>query len=235
MKKLTNKLLAIGVLVMTLCTIVSCGKDDESPAPDDGNTGELSPEIQNIIADSLVVQLEEKGMAIHKGNKPPHAEGIFLVSPFKLLSNFGPGDSYENGRIVSDYLFKIYDQVGDKAKLDFKSDGAGDIAEGGGSFISGFGNKFTLFAESAGTTRNISYTTVSILTGEITESGVDNLQYGFVMTSKKGDPFNLTMMPVGKSRVYIDEDKVSPKQDDEVFPSTDIQAKTTRSSLIGVK
>lgn len=234
MKKLTNKLLAMGILVIVLFTIVSCGKEDPAD-PNDGFKNELSPEIRNMIADSLVLQLEEKGMTIHRGNRPPNAEGVFLASPFELLSPYGPEDA-EPGYIISDYWFKIYDQVGDQAKIDYKGGSSSDEGIGEGSFISGSGNKFTLFSEFVGNFGGeMPYSIVSVITGEISEDGIKDFQFGLVLTHKERDKQNIFLIPEGSSRVFIDNDEMASRQAHDVFAKIQMQQQIKQATLVGVK
>lgn len=229
MKSIIKTVSYSAVLAISILFIYSCGKDEAPKVEED-----LSSKIYAIIPDSLVKSLEAKGMTINKGNTPPNVEGIFFTSPHKLISNYGPDDSYSNGRIVTDYWYKIFDQVNDEAKLSYTNK-LNDKADGLGTFISGSGNKFTLFSQSTGVNKQIPYKTVSVISGEKTEKGIKNFQYGFVMTYKEGDKNNTILMPVGKSRLYIDDDLMSEWTPNTNFSKLASELKNTSNnfSIVG--
>ena len=193
---------SFAVLVVIL-VIVSCKKND-SPA--------LSEKIQNIIADSVVKAFEGRGLVINRGNKPPKVEGIFRAEPLELLSPYSAQDGYKKGRVIEDYLFKIFDQVNDEAKLDYKNEYNTDNATGQGTFISGSGSKFTLFSQSTGTSNSINYKMVSIMSGEVAGTGIKDMQFAVVLTEKDGDDVNILMIPEGKGRIWFDNDKIADKK-----------------------
>lgn len=203
MKK-TFKLLAVGLLVSGLLFNSSCSKDKEAE--------ELSQKIQNIIPEETVKELEAKGLKINRGNKPPIVEGIFEVSPFELSVPYGPEDSFQKGQIINSYRYKFYDQKNEEIIIDYKQFGTNDQGNGMGSFISGNGKKFSIFTELKGNTGNVSYTHVTIISGEITEDGIKDFQYGFIMADKKDDDRN-NYMEIGQSRIWIDGDFITEKVD----------------------
>lgn len=198
--------------LLAVLVIASCKKNDSSAG--------LSDKIQNIIADSVVKAFESRGLVVNRGNKPPVIEGIFLASPLELLSPYGPDDGYKKGQIVDDILYNIYDQAGNEAKIDYKSVTGNNTAEGLGTFISGSGNKFTLFAQSVGKAYDIPYKLVSVTSGEIAPDGIKNLQTALVLTEKEGDDLNFRLMPEGKGRIYFDNDKLAVKKNSYDFSAS---------------
>ncbi|HNM33065.1 MAG TPA: hypothetical protein PKM51_09930, partial [Chitinophagales bacterium] len=73
------------------------------------------------------------------------------------------------------------------------------------------GNKFSVFSASNGSTSSIQYTTVSVISGELTSTGIKDFQYGFIFTKKTGDDGDVKYIPVGKSRVWVDGDAFAEK------------------------
>lgn len=220
--KRTFKLIAAGLLLTGFLFNSSCSKDKN----------ELSEEIQNIIPEQTIKDLEAKGLTVNRGNKPPNAEGIFEVSPFELLAPFGAEDPWLKGRRINPYRYKIYDQTKGKVTIDFKQLSSNDHGNGMGSYISGNGNKFSIFTELKGETNNISYTHVTIISGEITDTGIKDFQYGFVMTDKKNDDNN-TLMEIGKSRIWIDADKLAEKVNE--FKSGNYTPSNNEASASSIK
>lgn len=194
-----------GVFILAL----ACGKK-ETVDPTKG----FSEQIQKIVPQPILDSLQKKGLVINQGTVPPNIEGIFLCSPDVLVSPYGPEDGYKVGKVISDYKYKIYEQSADKLtiKLDYKGVSVSDNGTGKGSFVSGNGNLFTIFSESTGTSGSlVTYKTVDVYSGEITSTGIKNFQYGFVMTDKTGDANNVSLIAVGKGRVYKDGDGLAEK------------------------
>lgn len=197
MKKSLLSLVA-GVLVLVFN---GCKKEeDNSP---------LSAKIEDIVSESLLNDLRARGLVINEGTTPPAVEGIYQVTPYRLLSPFGPKDSYAKGRIIDDYKYRFYDQLNDDVKLDFKSTGS-DRATGVASFLAGNGSKFSLFGEQTGTYSGVSYKIVSVISGEVTATGIGGFQIAVVVTEKGPDPGNV-MLAVGQGRIWEDGNGLADK------------------------
>jgi hypothetical protein len=191
-------------ITLSLALLTGCKKNEEAPG--------LSAKIQSIVPDAVLTDLKTKGLVINEGATPPNVEGVFKASPYKLLAPYGPEDNYKKDRVINDYSFKFSGQNADDVKLDFKQTGASTL-EGSGitSFLAGSGNKFTLFGEITGKSLGVGYKQLAVLSGEITPTGIKDFQYAFVFTSKDGDTSNSILIPVGKSRVWIDGDGLADK------------------------
>ena len=196
-------LLVVGNLMAFFTT--SCTPKEAAP---DFSKG-LSAKIQRILPEAVLDDMKAKGLVINEGSQPPQLAGIFIASPYTLLSPYGPEDGWEKGRVINDYKFKFYDQVGDEVKLDVKQ--SNETATGLGSFVSGFGNKFTIFAQTRGIQSDIENTQLSVISGELSPDGIINFQYAFTFTAKTGDADNSVLIPVGKARVWEDGDQLANK------------------------
>ena len=190
---------------MLTLLVVGCKKKEVATDPSKG----LSTKIQGIVPQAVLDDMKAKGLAINEGSQPPALAGIFIASPYTLLSPYGPEDGWGTGKVISDYKFRFYDQVGDEVKLDFKQ--SSETAAGLGSFVSGFGNKFTIFAQTKGTQSGIENTQLSVISGELSDSGIIDFQYAFTFTAKTGDASNSILIPVGKARIWEDGDKLASK------------------------
>ncbi|HTN47692.1 MAG TPA: hypothetical protein VL098_15185 [Flavipsychrobacter sp.] len=204
MKKTSINLVAFLLFFATAFT-VSCKKEDKKT--DNG----FSEEINSIISQQLMDSLRKKGMVIYNGKTPPIVNGVYLVNPYTLVSPYGPSDGWDVGHVISDYKYKMYDQTAGDVKIDYKQIGGSDEGNGVGSFISGTGNKFSIFSELAGTSGSVSYTHVAVISGEITADGIKDFQYGFILTKKTGDDNNTVLIPVGSSRIWDDGDNLADK------------------------
>ncbi len=191
--------LALGVLLLALN---GCKKKEDVPP--------LSAKIQRIVPTTVLDDMKAKGLVVNEGNQPPDVNGIYQANPFRLLSPHGPTDNYAKGRVINDYKYRFYDQKGDDLKLDFKNTGGGDQATGVASFLAGSGQKFSLFGEQSGVSDGISYKVVSVISGELTATGIKDFQYAFVLTEKGPDP-NDKLIGVGKARVWEDGNALADK------------------------
>lgn len=193
--------------VFTLALVVAlagCKKNAEAPG--------LSAKIQNIVPTAVLTDLKDKGLVVNEGNTPPHVEGIFRVSPMKLLAPYGQDDGYKKDRVIGDYHFRFSGQNGDDVKLDYKQTSASLVeASGVTSFLAGSGTRFTLFGELTGSYSGIANKKLAVISGEVTPTGIKDFQYAFVITDKTGDSGNSILIPVGKARVWIDGNAVASK------------------------
>lgn len=196
------------LLVLTFIILQSCKREVEISL-DKG----FSDKINAIISPALLDTLKKKGVVINEGLQPPLIEGIYIVSPNMLLSPYSNQDSYKKGDIFDTYRYKFYSQDARllSIKCDFKSEKGSDTGVGVGSFISGYGNKFTIFSEEVGVSSNIPYKRISIFSGEITSSGIKDFQKAFIIKEKTGDDNNTKLIPVGTGRVFVDGDGLASK------------------------
>ncbi len=195
------------VIIILLSFTISCKKKDKNEPE---NTG-FSNKIYAIISQPLLDSLRNRGMTIHEGIKPPSVEGIYHVSPNQLISNFGPEDPFLPGAIFNDYKYRFYNQTSDEVKTDFHSLNGSDAGTGQGSFLSGYGDNFTLFTQNTGVSNGVAYKTVAVTSGSITAAGIKDYQYAFILTEKNGDHSNTIMMPVTTSRIFNDKDGLAER------------------------
>jgi hypothetical protein len=171
----------------------------------------FSSQIQQIVPQAVVDSLRKKGMVINEGLVPPQLSGIYLASPYKLLSPYGPGDSYSVGKIINDYYYKFYSQTADNAiTYDFTNNGS-DKGSGQGAFIAGNGMSFTIFSQDIGVSKSVPYKTLTVISGEISDQGIKKFQYAFVMKEKTGDASNAVLIPIGAARIWVDGDGLAVK------------------------
>lgn len=205
-RKLTagTALLAAITLIALANGLTSC-KKKEDVDPSKG----LSVKIQNIVSETALTDLKAKGFTVNEGSQPPNIEGVFISNPMRLLSPYGPNDSYAKGRIIDDYKYRFYAQTGDDLKLDYKNSGT-DTGTGQGAFLSGFGNKFTVFIETTGKSGAVDYKSVKVISGEISTTGIINFQEALTLTSKTNDTGN-ALIPVNQARVWEDGNRLAAK------------------------
>ena len=213
-------------MVALLTGLNACKKKDVTPG--------LSAKIQQIVPKATLDDMKSKGLIINEGNTPPNIEGIFQTNPHTLLAQYGPEDNFSVGRQIPDYRYRLTQQKGDDVLLEEKQVNGNSNATGTTSFLAGSGNKFTLFGELTGTTSGIPNTTLTVISGEITSTGIKDFQYAFVLTKKTGDASNATLIPINKSRVWVDGNALASKISVFRLPATDgPEATPDRATMAG--
>lgn len=145
------------------------------------------------FSDETIALLRDYGMNIYDGNEPPVLEGVFAMEPVVKIGDYGWGD-WEDATIMLKMIMNFKGQNGGKIlfaggsyQLDLETEE--ELVEGSNEFIlvniTGQGNKFT-----------VSYTLVSedpdedefeipwagsIISGEISNNGIKNLQMASVI------------------------------------------------------
>lgn len=142
---------------------------------------------------------------------PPNVEGVYLVDPFVTVycEDEGTG-GYEPGDLVASNYIKLSNQNFTNNTLDYEnmSVSGNSHSTGEGAFISGSGNNFTAFFNTIGESSDIYTKTALVISGTKSASGIQNLQYAFIMVEKGYDP-NEVLMKEGVFRVFKDQDGLS--------------------------
>jgi hypothetical protein len=218
MKNQFRILFAALTLAGLLGGVVSCKKNEVVPG--------LSVKIQNIVPQAALDDMKTKGLIVNEGTTPPNIEGIFEANPYKLLAPFDSSDPYDKDDVIDPYRFRLTGQNNDEVKLEYKQVGTANTGAGVASFLAGSGNKFTLFGQISGVEAGIPNKTLFVLTGEITTTGIKDFQTAILLTEKTGDANNVKLIPINKSRVWIDGNALASKVSsyrlaaDEVTPVT---------------
>ena len=194
MKHLMKSTLMLGLFIFAL----ACGKK-ETVDPTVG----FSAQIKNIVPQSIIDDLKSRGMPINEGTIPPKVEGIYKSSPHTLEVPYGTDDSYKKGYEFLDLAMKFSSQK-DDGSLVIETKTGGVLANGVGGFLSGNGNKFSIFAELKYVDGSVTATQIRVFSGEITPTGIKDF-YTTIFIKEKVDP-NGTLFPVGKSRILKDGD-----------------------------
>lgn len=197
-----KKKIILGIAACALLFTLSCKKKDN-------NDNGLSQNINNIISQDILDNLQSRGMVINSGATPPNISNIIVASPFTLLSSYSDEDGWRPGKVIGDYKYRFSNQEGDKVQVDYKNSSNSDVGNGLGSYLSGSGNKFSLFAEVSGVASGVSYKQVLVISGEVATDGIKNFQQSLIITQKTGDDNNATLIPVGAGRIWKDGDGVA--------------------------
>jgi hypothetical protein len=218
MKKVLFGLMVI--VPMIFMVMVSCKKDKTSPK-------KLSEEIQNIVPDTILDKITTLGMKINKGLEPPDIGNSYLASPFELTATNIP-DDYSIGHNFSDYYFRLYDQDNEDLTIRLDYSNGGETGTGLGGFISGDGNKFSVFVVVNSEYNGYPAELIHIITGTITDEGIENLYFANFMLDNFDNEGGY-WIENGEGRVIIDSDSMSPITPYD-FKSTERAATTNISS-----
>lgn len=199
MEKLIKNVLIVGLWVAAM----ACGKKETI----DPNVG-FSTQIKNIVPQTIIDDLKTRGMPINEGTIPPKIEGIYISNPHTLEAPYGTDDTYKKGDSFADLIMRFSNQK-DDGSLTIETKNAGTNANGIGGFLSGNGNKFSIFAELKYVSGSVTATQIRVFSGEITSTGIKDF-YTTILIKDKVDPSG-TLFPVGKSRILKDGDGVASK------------------------
>lgn len=192
MKKFISLLLlSLGVFLF------SCSSDDDPSSDAPTST------IDKIIPKKIRVQLE-KHITFYTGENPPFIEGEYKID--KCSAVFCSDNYYEPGEVVSAIMIKFFNQNLTTNRLDYASKSAGSYQTSGiGGYINGSGNNFTALMVVKGSSYDIPTKEGIVISGTLTDEGIKNLKYAFVMIEKGEDPVH-QIMEAGAFRVFEDED-----------------------------
>lgn len=169
-------------------------------------------DIEDIVPPAILEEMDPY-MNIYRGNNPPMIEGTYLIDPLVTVYCQDQGNGgYNPGDIVNSEYAGFFNQDNSKLTLDFKAESVNGTSyeKGNGSFIAGDGNNFTVYFNTNGMTQNITTRTALVISGTKTSSGIQNLEYAFVMVEKGADPEHI-LMNEGVFRVFKDKDGLSVK------------------------
>jgi len=197
-------ILTSSIAALLLCSVVflnGCKKKDAEPG--------LSAKIQQIVPADLLNTMKTQGMPINEGTKPPNIEGIFVSSPHILAATYD-GDLDKVGRTYSDFIVKFSGQNSTDGSVSIDIKNGNSVSTGIGGFISGSGNKFSLFTETDLRDGTATAKQIRVFSGEITSSGIKDF-YSTVFLKEKKDPNN-RLIDVGKMRIVKDGDGLASKR-----------------------
>lgn len=205
MKKLSNIIIAAGVICMLFA---SCKKDNSNNKQAAAKLGTNFPSILNtIITPAVIDSLQKDGMIINSGLTPPTVNGAYFFHPqYCTFDNSGSGYL---GQVIDDYKYNFTSQNSSAFTISVQYEdvvGNDSGSDGSATYISGSGDLFTIFAQSNGVSQGISYVLLQVLSGQVANGSIKNLQIGEYLQSKVGDTGNTVVERVGSTRIFIDQD-----------------------------
>ena len=182
----------VGVLFLNSCK----KKEDVDP---------VKQNIQRLVPKNVIDTLRILGMDIIDSGKPIQIAGIYEMNPMVLLASSNSADVV--GGSYSPYRVRLFDQndADQSIKADYKN--GNETGNGLGGYVAGSGNKFSAFFEINGAAGSSTFKMSVVYTGEMSSTGIKNMQYAFYLKEKK-DP-GAIIVKVGTTRVFKDSDGLS--------------------------
>ncbi|QJW91262.1 hypothetical protein HNV11_18715 [Spirosoma taeanense] len=178
------------------------------------NGNDFSSAILKAVPAETIAKIRDLGVPVYDGRTPPPVEGAYLISRLYMTKSTVPNEPVKPDGFA-DLKLKIYNQnrTALTASLDTKAvDGSRVIATstGQGTLLSGSGNFFSLFIvlETVRPSNGSRSRTLDVYSGEITPTGIRNLQSTLFMLNDYGDPNN-DLIPVNTGRAFKDNDGFS--------------------------
>ena len=165
--------------------------------------------INQVIPEEILDQMDDY-IPIYDGWNPPNVEGQYLVSP--LAITYDGTNQYEIGDVFTDLYCQFLNQDMVHNTLDYQEKTGGSTSTGTGAFISGEGNRFSVFFNTEGVSvysdYSINIKTALVISGIMTSEGIKDVYYAFVLVDKSDDPSH-HIIDIGGFRVFKDSDGLS--------------------------
>lgn len=187
MKKLTYHI--IGVLFG--CLIGSCIPSSEEEISLDDNSEVFrgtERDIKDLYGEATIDSLRSLGLVINEGSTPPNLDGVYMTDAM-VLEDTNIANDREIGFEFANLRFAISKQNNDSLTLDFSGFDVTNRISSTESFISGSGNRFTVYLrvisdnEPTGSVGVFAY----VFSGTKTTNGIENFSYGLMMVDDSGD------------------------------------------------
>ncbi len=219
MKNNTTIKSMIAIMVFTFAAAtMSCKKNDSVITPIiliDSTIG-LPQAVLNQVPDSIIQKLRDLGMPINEGIAPPNINGIYLGSPWILVtSNFSDNAP---GFVFTDVKIKFTNQNNITQEINTQTKSGATVSDETVSYISGHDSLFSVFIITNFNNLSGSDTTdiqqfVRVFSGVKTNSdpSIRSLR-STLMSLKQIKNTTNNFLKVGQGRLIFDSDKVSDVQ-----------------------
>src|SRR5690606_6388745 len=172
----------------------------------------------DFLSQDAYNSLLDLGIPINTGSTPPNVEGAFRMTPYILESSNVENENFEIGDLFADNKFYFSNQNFETLSINFYKETINEngviISTEAGleSFISGSGDKFTIFVKtegfSEGSSGQVHFINGVAVSGTLTTDGVQDMKHAFVIIEKTGD-VNDKFIDEGEGRLFEDADGFS--------------------------
>lgn len=161
--------------------------------------------IEEVIPPDLLGQLKEQ-MPIYDGATPPDISGAYLVNSPSIIYSTLTDDKY--GDKYADKTFRFYSMNANHV-IKYESIQADFKSYSGKVSVSGSGNRFTAYFTLDAYSDKSSSKMATVLSGTLTNEGIQDYQYAFLML-EKSDPED-ELVDVNTIRIFKDIDGIARK------------------------
>ncbi len=195
-----------GIVISILAIVLNgCLKDNSQTIilPTEVEESIAAGRVPDTIIPPAIREEFEEVMTIHTGKTPPNIVGEFLVTPC-LLVYTSDGELEHGHQFADDYFAFAKDaQTGN---LVYQERQAGSESYANKVYLIGNDNNFTAYFTTYGEYDDgvTTYKMSTLISGTLTDYGVSNYQYAFIMLDKY-DP-NSRLMDINEYRVIEDGD-----------------------------
>jgi hypothetical protein len=163
----------------------------------------IPPDAYNYISEEQLRELKAMGLPINDGSNPPDVTGTYLCDSL-VLKNTNISNDFELGHPFANMEIEFDNQNSDGTVRVSYWQGS-ESGTGLGAYISGWGNRFTIYAQIIGTSSGINFTDAMVFSGTMSSSGIKNFVYALLMTDKDYDPTPY-LIEIGGGRVIEEND-----------------------------
>lgn len=161
--------------------------------------------VYDFMTEEQIAEMEDAGFDVHRGKHPPDVEGTFLADSQEIA-----WDERDQVLNLAPLTLVFHGQTDDGA-ISVSYEQAGGSALGDGSFVSGDGACFTIYADVHGESDGCTYAMPLMYSGCLDAEGIWDFQNGLIMGEKSGTCDHL--IDEGHRRVIIESDGLAARVD----------------------
>jgi hypothetical protein len=195
-------------IILAFSFLISCSEDSGGISSTEVEENGLTPDINDLVPDSLLLIMDSLGMPIHGGGNPPNIENSYLCTPFILLASNRVNDN--PGAQFSDYYINFRQQNNSDLTVNLDYINGPETGNGIGSFIVGTVDSFSVFARLTVTVFTDSAYVLVLFSGRMDGENIADFHIALFMLDDLGDPSNY-FIENGEGRIFYDSDGISER------------------------
>ncbi len=165
-------------------------------------------EISDAVIPTEIRDQFENYMNIYEGQNPPDISGEYLCKPLMIV--YTSDGQFDYGDLFADMYF-AFEKNNSSEILQYRGKQGGSTTIANNVMVVGEGNNFTAYfiSDSENLEDGTTYRKATLISGTVTNSGITNFQYAFIMLDKY-DPEH-TLMDVNEYRIFKDQDGLATR------------------------
>lgn len=198
--------MVVSVLLISLLSLtVACG-DDSS-----GSQYERPAATQDIISDAELQRAMDEGFELYEGTNPPSLSGVYET----VSEELGYHDNeVRTGQSICDYRWYFEQSVDTDFDYSITREytSCDGNAQGMGSYISGEGNCFSMYARTEGQFEGCETEAANVISGCLEEDGIHDFQRLLIATNERTSE---------ECQAVLDDDRMSDTGEMGIYVETD--------------